>query len=204
MCDLGGDKIDWRPAFCRTRMVISFMRLVPHVVVLFTLKRNDVFLRDITRWSEIYFSLTPRTLPEFAATFVYFMTFTPEFRNVFYLRLHRKTILLRWLCRPLSNLKIQAITIGPGLFIQHGDGTFISAQKIGANLWVNQQVAIGYSNGADLPIIGDNVRISAGAKVLGGVSVGDNVVVGPNTVVLDDVSANCTVLGVPARAIFKK
>jgi serine O-acetyltransferase len=55
----------------------------------------------------------------------------------------------------------------------HGDSTFVSADKIGENCWINQQVVIGYSNETDRPSIGNNVTIYAGAKVLGKIRVGD-------------------------------
>lgn len=51
------------------------------------------------------------------------------------------------------------------------------------------------------PVIGDNVRIGAGAKVLGGITLGNNVTVGANAVVVKDVPANCVVVGVPARIV---
>ena len=90
--------------------------------------------------------------------------------------------------------------IGPGLFIQHGFATIITAQKIGADCWINQQVTIGHK-GLLAPVIGDRVRISAGAKVLGGVVVGNDVTVGANAVVVKDVPDGCTVVGVLGRII---
>ncbi|TXS89896.1 serine acetyltransferase [Parahaliea maris] len=51
------------------------------------------------------------------------------------------------------------------------------------------------------PVIGNNVYIATGAKILGPVSVGDNAVIGANSVVLTDVPANQTVVGIPARAL---
>jgi serine O-acetyltransferase len=61
-----------------------------------------------------------------------------------------------------------------------------------------------------MPVIGDNVRICAGAKVLGGIKVGNNVVIGANCVVVKDVPDNCTVVGCQqellkrmAQALFK-
>jgi serine O-acetyltransferase len=50
-------------------------------------------------------------------------------------------------------------------------------------------------------VIGDNVRIGAGAKVLGGITLGDNVSVGANAVVVKDVPPNCVVVGVPAYIV---
>jgi serine O-acetyltransferase len=83
-------------------------------------------------------------------------------------------ILLIYLCRPINTVFIYTNTIGPGLFIQHGFSTIISAKSIGKDCWINQQVTIGYSNVTDCPTIGDNVTIHAGAKVIGKVTIGNN------------------------------
>lgn len=55
--------------------------------------------------------------------------------------------------------------------------------------------------GGGTPVIGDNCKIGAGAKILGGVVVGDNVFIGANAVVTHDVPSNCVVGGVPAKII---
>ena len=91
--------------------------------------------------------------------------------------------------------------IGPGLFIHHGFGTIISAKSIGAKCWINQGVTLGYKEPDKAPAIGDNVKIFAGAKVLGGIVIGNNVIIGANAVVTKDVPGNCTVVGVPAYII---
>ncbi|MEO0490941.1 MAG: serine acetyltransferase, partial [Cyanobacteria bacterium J06659_2] len=51
------------------------------------------------------------------------------------------------------------------------------------------------------PWIGDNVRITAGAKVIGGVKIGNNVTVGANAVVVKNVPDDCVVVGVPAYIV---
>lgn len=75
-------------------------------------------------------------------------------------------------------------------------------KKIGKNFHVYQQVTIGF-NGNEAPIIGDNVRVYCGAKIIGGIHVGNNVVVGANAVVCKDVPDNVVVGGVPAKVIKK-
>lgn len=89
------------------------------------------------------------------------------------------------------------------MYIQHGFATIVTAESIGNNVWINQQVTIGY-NGASAPMIGDNVVIYAGAKIIGGVHIGNNVTVGANAVVTKDIPDNCVVAGVPARIIKMK
>ena len=93
--------------------------------------------------------------------------------------------------------------IGAGLFVQHGFSTIIMAD-LGENCWVNQQVTIGHKDKNGRPQIGNNVRITAGAKVLGNIKVGDNVTIGANAVVVKDVPDDCVVVGIPAYIIEKE
>ena len=91
--------------------------------------------------------------------------------------------------------------IGGGLYIAHPIGTVIYAKHIGQNCTITASVTIGMGNEWEFPVIGDNVFIGAGARVLGGICVGDGAVIGANAVVLDDVPAGATVVGVPARLV---
>jgi serine O-acetyltransferase len=76
---------------------------------------------------------------------------------------------------------------------------------IGDNVRIDQQVTIGIRwDEAAAPVIGSNVRIGAGAKVLGSIRIGDNVRIGANAVVLTDVPSGATAVGVPARIILSK
>jgi serine O-acetyltransferase len=54
------------------------------------------------------------------------------------------------------------------------------------------------------PVIGDNVYIAAGSRVLGGIKIGNDVIIGANAVVIKDVPDNCIVAGIPAKVISKK
>jgi serine O-acetyltransferase len=101
----------------------------------------------------------------------------------------------------MESLRITCLNIGEGLYIQHGMCAVIGGRSIGKNCWINQQVTIGFSNETDRPTIGDNVHVTAGAKVIGNITVGDNVIVGANAVVNKNVPPNCTVVGVPAHII---
>jgi len=76
---------------------------------------------------------------------------------------------------------------------------------IGDNVRIDQQVTIGIRwDETVAPIIGNNVRIGAGAKVLGSIKVGNNARIGANAVVLTDVPEGATAVGVPARIILKR
>lgn len=74
---------------------------------------------------------------------------------------------------------------------------------VGNDVRIDQHVTIGGRVGPGTPTIGNNVRIGAGAKVLGGIIIGHYAQIGANAVVLKDVPDNATAVGVPARVIRK-
>jgi serine O-acetyltransferase len=90
---------------------------------------------------------------------------------------------------------------GPEFVLVHSHGVVInSAVRGGARVVLEHQVTIGAERGAS-PVLGDDVFIGAGARVLGGVRVGSRVKIGANAVVLTDVPDDVTAVGVPARVI---
>jgi len=95
--------------------------------------------------------------------------------------------------------------IGSGFFIDHGNGVIIGETTvIGDNVTLYQGVTLGGTgkeHGKRHPTIGNNVMISAGAKVLGSFTIGDNSKVGAGSVVLSEVPPNSTVVGVPGRVV---
>jgi serine O-acetyltransferase len=95
--------------------------------------------------------------------------------------------------------------IGKGFFIDHGNGVIIGETTIiGDNVTLYQGVTLGGTgkeHGKRHPTVGNNVMISAGAKVLGSFKIGDNSKIGAGSVVLSEVPENCTVVGVPGRIV---
>lgn len=94
--------------------------------------------------------------------------------------------------------------IGPGLYVGHFGGIIIhNRATIGHNCSIGTGVVIGTRGLGDggVPMIGNNVYIGVGAKVLGGIHIGSNVRIGANAVVLDDVPDNSTVVGIPAEVV---
>lgn len=91
--------------------------------------------------------------------------------------------------------------IGGGLYIAHTYGVVIMPEKIGRNCSVISNVTIGMRNEWAFPVIGDNVFIGAGARVLGGIHIGDGAKIGANAVVIEDVPKGATMVGVPARVL---
>ena len=96
-------------------------------------------------------------------------------------------------------------TIGKGLFIDHGNGVVIGETAIvGNNVTLYQGVTLGGTGketGKRHPTIGNNVMISAGAKILGSITVGDNAKIGAGSVLLTEVPPNSTVVGIPGRVV---
>lgn len=97
--------------------------------------------------------------------------------------------------------------IGDGVYFPHTVGTVIGAQRIGRNAVIYHGVTFGAKE-IDLdyvdnqrPIVGDNVIIGSGAKVLGGISIEDNVVIGANAVVIESVPTGVVAGGVPAKIL---
>lgn len=156
---------------------------------------------DTERWADIFWvKERSRMLARLLYAF-------PEFRGVYFHRLaggNPTGVLLGRLAsrvwKTVSGLDLSGTKIGPGLFISHGQGTILSAESIGANLQVHQGVTVGWDYRGDRrPIIGDDVFIGAGAKILGAITIGDGARIGANAVVVHDVPAGATAVGIPAR-----
>ena len=122
---------------------------------------------------------------------------------------HKLYFLARWYSQQTvrkTGIEIHpGATIGKGLFIDHGNGVIIGETAIiGDNVTLYQGVTLGGTGkeqGKRHPTIGNNVMISAGAKVLGSFTVGENSKIGAGSVVLSEVPPNCTVVGVPGRVV---
>lgn len=95
--------------------------------------------------------------------------------------------------------------IGKNLFIDHGSGVVIGETAIiKDNVLLYHGVTlggVGTERGKRHPTIGNSVMIGAGAKILGNIKIGDNAKIGANAVVLNNVDANTTVVGVPSRKV---
>ncbi len=98
--------------------------------------------------------------------------------------------------------------IGRGLFIDHGMGVVIGeTTEIGDNVTLYQGVTLGGTGkdkGKRHPTLENDVVVGAGAKVLGPIKIGAGSKIGANAVVLKDVLAKATAVGIPARVIFEK
>jgi serine O-acetyltransferase len=167
------------------------------------LQRQYYFAGDRTRRPTIWGLLTHIPSPRFLPVFLC--------RLAHSLDKHHLTIPARAVS--MSNFVLFGIEIamrceiGPGLYFPHTVGTVIGARRIGNNVTIYHGATIGAKR-MDLgydpeqrPLIGNNVVIGSGAKVLGGIVIGDGATVGANSVVTRSVPENALVGGIPARII---
>ncbi|MGH2610523.1 MAG: serine O-acetyltransferase [Tepidiformaceae bacterium] len=96
-------------------------------------------------------------------------------------------------------------TIGPGFFIDHGMGVVIGeTAEIGENVMLYQGVTLGGTSTQRVkrhPTLRDNVVVGAGAKLIGAIEVGENSQIGAGSVVVTNVPAGATVVGVPGHIV---
>lgn len=122
---------------------------------------------------------------------------------------HNLKFIARWISqrsRHKTGIEIHpGATIGKGLFIDHGMGVVIGETTIiGDNCTIYQNVTLGGTGketGKRHPTLGNNVLVGSGAKVLGPFKVGDNARIAAGAVVLSEIPANATAVGVPARVV---
>jgi serine O-acetyltransferase len=116
--------------------------------------------------------------------------------------------LMSQLGRWLTGIEIHpGARIGKGVFIDHGMGVVIGETAVvGNNCLLYQGVTLGGTgkvHGKRHPTLEDNVVVGAGAKVLGAITVGASTRIGAGSVLLRNVAANSTVVGIPGRVIHQ-
>ena len=188
--------------------VLNYPRTLPVYLCALCSKQRNLIEKDIARWNQI-----DQNSFNLFESLNWYMTYKKEFRNLIQHRLKNpsRTVIAmihfaiaRILWKPMESLYIYTEDIGGGLYIQHGFATIITAQKIGENCRIYQQVTIGYKNGARPPILEDNVAVTCGAKVLGDITMHKGSIAAAGAVVVKDVPENAIVAGVPAKVIAYK
>jgi serine O-acetyltransferase len=167
------------------------------------------FKQDVQRWF-VPQQVAPAAYVTFSRT-LRLMWVYKSLRAMFWLRLgtwcvHKRIPLAKSLFSSILyyfhglELEIGA-DIGGGLYIAHPRGVVIVASRIGRNCSVIANVTVGMRNEYAFPEIGNDVFIGAGARVLGNIKIGDGAKIGANAVVIQDVPAGATVVGIPAHVI---
>ena len=143
----------------------------------------------------------------FAITFAY--------RIAHYLYVNRQNVALRLFNLYYFDLQTRfscelpyETQIGPGFYFGHVFGTIINSKsQLGKNINMSHGVTLGRiaeGQRAGAPIVGDNVYIAPGSKLIGGITLGSGTAVGANAVVTKDTPENAVVVGIPAEVISLK
>lgn len=190
-------------------MTVKEILLCPFMIIPLIAYRTssykDRIEKDVDRFWTVHYGLKP---DNYRIGIIRELANCTEFRNLFFYRCgsigrklsHISLFFLK--TQKLLFFGVDRSKLGGGMFIQHGYCTVITAQSIGENFWVNQNVTIAYS-GNGCPIIGNNVHIASDANVVGGIHIGDNVTIGAGTTVVRDVPDNTLVVSQKARYIPK-
>ena len=114
--------------------------------------------------------------------------------------------LISQIARFLTGIEIHpGAKIGRRFFIDHGMGVVIGeTAEVGDDVMMYHQVTLGGTGkecGKRHPTVKNGVTIAAGSKILGAITIGENAKIGANSVVLKNVPANATVVGIPARVV---
>lgn len=199
--------------------VRNFDLLRPRVIDLYApIKRRLQDLHDLIR-SDLYRYAGKTDM----RSFLTHMIMNPGFKYSFWMRVCSRCsepALLRFTVYPIARfflsrykykygLSISFDTrIGSGFYIGHFGGIVVNRKAIiGKNCNISHGVTIGETyrgERAGCPVIGDNVYIGPGAKIIGRIFIGDNAAIGANCVVTKDVPPHAVVVGVPGRVISYK
>lgn len=182
---------------------LNLWRIIPAYLIFKTNHFKEKCDMDFAQW-KLYSADAIQTHTNLFQ-FGYILLYEKSCRNIFLNRLHRNPfmyIIVRMLFSPLEScyINMPPEKIGGGFSFQHGFSTIVSANQLGNNCRVYQQVTIGYK-GTQAPTIGNDVKVGAGAIVIGGIQVGDGAHIGAGAVVNHDVPCRTVVAGVPARII---
>lgn len=156
-------------------------------------------------------------------SFIYQLLLGESYKYIFWLRTctYAKSVpWLKYTLYPIARLIRHRLTykfgitmytetsIGSGFNISHfGDIVVNGSAVIGKNCTLSNGVTIGQKNRGKyqgFPVIGDNVYIGPGAKIIGGIKIGNNVAIGGNCVLTHDVPDNSVVVGIPGKVISQE
>jgi serine O-acetyltransferase len=175
-------------------------------------KKDERIEKDISAWKKQYKIKGGSNL----YCIIYLLVNFKDFRNLYYYRLKciakniknsffkRGVVAIILLISEFTLRKYNTLLIsgdiGGGLVLIHAYFSILSPQKMGENCKIWHEVTIGYRDYI-APIIGDNVQISPGAKIIGNIYIGDNSKIGPNALVLENIPENSVVVSAKATIL---
>lgn len=174
------------------------IRFIPLILFFYLYRSKKGLITERDYWYKIIFPNRKKNFNLFIS-----LLELAEYRSLIYYRIGRLSNLIKWLAPGQYALFINCRNIKKGLVIQHGHSTRIGAISIGegCQIWHNVTIGTNKSHSGNLPTIGNNVKICAGAIVIGNITIGDNSIIGAGSVVVKSVPANCVVVGNPAKII---
>ncbi len=125
--------------------------------------------------------------------------------------LHRRRVpllphLLRLAGTAIYGVEVdREVRLGHGVYFVHTVGTVVGGDaKVGDRVRLMGGNVLGTAREDGYPVVGDDVIVGIGARILGPVRVGDRAVIGAGAVVLDDVPEDAVAVGVPARIVSRR
>jgi serine O-acetyltransferase len=181
------------------KSIFLFPLCLPHLLFYLVSKQKHIIDEDLEAWSKYRPGLIGKSLTSKLASL---LINQKEFRTQYYLRIGKARVFLRMLLPDIRCYSFEGCEVGGGWVLMHGFGVVLNGgAKIGKNCTMYQGVTIGTIDLKTFPVIGDDVIIGAGAKILGNVKVGSHVKIGAGAIVVNDVTDNCTVVGPKAHVI---
>lgn len=181
--------------------LLQVTRFIPHIIIFYAHPQREFLKKERNTWIKIIKNEDVFNLNNF----LWLLIRVPEYRSVLYFRIGFISRFLKIFCPGKVNLfiNIPSCNVGNGLVIQHGFSTIIEANTIGENcqIWHNVTIGTNVSHSGNKATIGDNVKICAGAIVIGNITIGNNVTIGAGAVIVKSVPDNCIVVGNPAFII---
>ena len=180
------------------KRILLFPLLLPHLVCYLCSGNREVIDEDMAAWG-LYRAILIRKGR--LNRLIWLLIKQKDFRTQFYMRIGKSRALLKLLLPDIKCYSFEGCEIGGGWVLMHGFGVVLNGgAKIGRNCTMYQGVTIGTVDLKTFPVIGDDVLIGAGAKILGNVNVGNHAKIGAGAIVVDDIPDNCTVVG-PKAAV---
>lgn len=183
------------------RLVITLpIKLYVLFCFLVTLIFSQDFQRDISNYLDVIYE-GDRSLK----TFLKLIVLNRDVVEVMRMRGARLFVSSKLFGVSLCRIFMSKESIGGGLVLHHPFLTRINCRGIGRDCQIWQMVTIGKSRPSEglyyTPNIGNRVKISTGAVVVGHIEIGDDVVIGANCVITKDIPSGYTVIGNPAQVI---
>ena len=186
--------------FVKIIVCLAFIILWPHLLLfLFSKEKKKIYEDILVIMSKRHIKLCP-----FLSVF-YILLIDAYYRQLFYHRLGKISILLEWYfpCKKLFFIR-KDCKIGGGVYLAHPFSTFLNVKSIGRNFSCRQNTTCGnkFEGLSDsCPTIGDNVTVGANVCIIGNITIGNNVIIGAGSVVIKSVPDNVVIAGNPAKII---